>query len=61
MEDSREYGVEFVLYAYGAAVLAFSLLVVVMITPRNRVQEKTVVEALKRGEHDHAVKLMLDL
>jgi hypothetical protein len=61
MEDSREYGMDFVLYAYGAAVLAFSLFVVVMTTPRTRVREKTVVEALKRGDHDHAVKLMLDL
>jgi len=25
------------------------------------VQEKTVVEALKRGDHDRAVSLMLDL
>jgi hypothetical protein len=51
----------FVLGFYGAAVLAFSLFVVVMITPRTRVEEKTVVEALKRGDHDRAVRLMLDL
>ena len=51
----------FVVGFYGAAVLSFSLFVVVMITPRTRVREKTVVEALKRGDHDHAVKLMLDL
>jgi hypothetical protein len=51
----------FVLCFYGASVLAFSLFVVVMTTPRNRVEEKTIVEALKRGDHDHAVKLMLDL
>jgi len=50
-----------VVWFYGAAVLAFSLFVVVMTTPRTRVQEKTVVEALKRGDHDGAVKLMLDL
>jgi hypothetical protein len=46
---------------YGAAVLAFSLFVVVMTTPRTRVEEKTVVEALKNGDPDRAVKLMLDL
>jgi len=51
----------FVVWFYGAAVLAFSLFVVVMTTPRTRVDEKTVVEALKRGDHDGAVKLMLDL
>jgi hypothetical protein len=51
----------FVLCFYSAAVLAFSLLVVVMTTPRSRAQEKTVVEALRRGDHDRAVKLMLDL
>ena len=51
----------FVVCFYGAAVLAFSLFVVVMTTPRTRVEEKTVVEALKRGDHDRAVKLMLDL
>jgi hypothetical protein len=51
----------FVVCFYGAAVLAFSLFVVVMITPRTRVEEKTVVDALKRGDHDGAVKMMLDL
>jgi len=51
----------FVVWFYGAAVLAFSLFVVVMTTPRTRVEEKTVVEALKRGDPDDAVKLMLDL
>jgi hypothetical protein len=50
-----------VLGFYGAAVLAFSLFVVVMITPRTRVQDKTIVDALKRGQHDRAVKLTLDL
>ena len=39
-----------VVWFYGAAVLAFSLFVVVMTTPRTRVEEKTVVEALKRGD-----------
>jgi hypothetical protein len=56
-----ERGMEIVLYSYGAAVLLFSLIVVVMTTPRTRVEEKTVVEALKRGELNRAVKLMLDL
>jgi hypothetical protein len=51
----------FVLGFYGAAVLAFSLFVVVMITPRTRVQEKAVVEALKSDDPDRAVRLMLDL
>jgi hypothetical protein len=51
----------FVLGFYGATVLAFSLFVVVMITPRTRVQEKTVVEALKSDDPDRAVRLMLDL
>lgn len=50
-----------VLGFYGAAVLAFSLFVVVMITPRTRVQDKTIVDALKRGQHERAVKLTLDL
>jgi len=58
---SVESDMGFVVGFYGAAVLAFSLFVVVMTTPRTRVEEKTVVEALKRGEHDRAVKLMLDL
>jgi hypothetical protein len=56
-----ERGMAFVVGFYGAAVLAFSLFVVVMTTPRTRVEEKTVVEALKRGDNDGAVKLMLDL
>jgi hypothetical protein len=51
----------FVVCFYGAAVMAFSLFVIVMTTPRTRVEEKTVVEALKSGDHDRAVKLMLDL
>jgi len=46
---------------YGATVLAFGLFVVVMITPRNRVPEQAVVEALKSGDHERAVSLMLDL
>jgi hypothetical protein len=56
-----ERGMALVVWFYGAAVLAFSLFVVVMTTPRTRAEEKTVVEALKRGDHDGAVKLMLDL
>jgi hypothetical protein len=58
---SEEHGMGFVLCFYSAAVLAFSSLVVVITTPRTRAQEKTVVEALRRGDHDRAVKLMLDL
>jgi hypothetical protein len=60
-KHSGERGMGFVLGFYGAAVLAFSLFVVVMITPRTRVEEKTVVEALKSDDPDRAVRLMLDL
>jgi hypothetical protein len=48
-------------FLYGAAVLAFGLIGVVMIAGPNRVRERAVVEALKRGDHDQAVKMMLNL
>jgi hypothetical protein len=51
----------FVLYLYGAFVLTFGLMGVAMIARSNRVREEAVVEALKRGEHDQAVRMMLDL
>jgi hypothetical protein len=51
----------FVLYLYGAFVLTFGLMGIAMIVRPNRAQEEAVVEALKRGDHDQAVRMMLDL
>jgi hypothetical protein len=46
---------------YGATVLICGAIAIVMTTQPDAMREKAAVEALKSGDADQAVRLMLDL